>query len=257
MLNEPSLRGNDAMTWDGNAYCGPAPTPDRWLGSWNFDPVLLLALAAMGGAFLLLRPGATARQLGAFWAGWAVLALAFVSPLCALTVALFSARIVHHVVLVALAAPLLAMALAPWRPKVPLTVLVIVHTAAFWLWHAPDAYGLALSHGTAYWAMQASLLLTAIPLWAQLLDKDSPALGAFSGLLAMIVQMGLLGALLTFAPDPLYAPHLSTTQAFGLTPLADQQLGGLIMWVPAALPYLAAALWRLTGLLAPRAVPGA
>ncbi|MDQ8028281.1 MAG: cytochrome c oxidase assembly protein [Brevundimonas sp.] len=54
--------------------------------------------------------------------------------------------------------------------------------------------------------------------------------------------MGLLGALLTFADDALYAPHLLTTLAWGLTPLEDQQTAGLIMWAPAAALYLAAAL---------------
>jgi putative membrane protein len=57
-----------------------------------------------------------------------------------------------------------------------------------------------------------------------------------------MVQMGLLGALITFAGEPLYAPHLLTTAAWGLTPLEDQQLGGLIMWAPAAAVYLVAAL---------------
>jgi putative membrane protein len=54
--------------------------------------------------------------------------------------------------------------------------------------------------------------------------------------------MGALGALITFAGEPLYAPHFATTLAWGLTPLEDQQAGGLIMWAPAAGAYLAAAL---------------
>jgi putative membrane protein len=64
--------------------------------------------------------------------------------------------------------------------------------------------------------------------------------------------MSLLGALLTFAPHPLFAPHALTTEPWGLTPLADQQLGGAIMWGPGGLLFLAAALWvvasSLTGL---------
>ena len=61
----------------------------------------------------------------------------------------------------------------------------------------------------------------------------------------------LLGALLVFAGRPLFADHLATTAAYDLSPLEDQQLAGLIMWVPAALHYLGVALWRLSGLLAP------
>jgi hypothetical protein len=58
-----------------------------------------------------------------------------------------------------------------------------------------------------------------------------------------MVQMGLLGALITFAANPLYAPHFATTLPWGLDPLEDQQLAGLIMWAPAAAIYLAAALF--------------
>jgi putative membrane protein len=55
--------------------------------------------------------------------------------------------------------------------------------------------------------------------------------------------MGLLGALIVFAPRPLYTLHVASTAAWGLTPLADQQLAGLLMWVPAILPYLGVGLW--------------
>ena len=62
-------------------------------------------------------------------------------------------------------------------------------------------------------------------------------------------EMGLLGALLTFSQNAIYAPHALTTAAWGLSPLEDQQLAGLIMWAPGALAYLAAALARLYRLL--------
>jgi putative membrane protein len=58
----------------------------------------------------------------------------------------------------------------------------------------------------------------------------------------MAVQSTILGALLTFARAPWYTSHLGSTAAWGLTPLEDQQLAGLIMWVPGGLIYLAAAL---------------
>ena len=80
-------------------YCGPPPLPDQLWTSWNFDPPLLVALAVM--TWLLRR-----NPVGL--AAVAVLVLVFVSPLCALSSALFSARVVHHVLLVAVAAPLLA-----------------------------------------------------------------------------------------------------------------------------------------------------
>ena len=79
--------------------------------------------------------------------------------------------------------------------------------------------------------------------------RASP-LAAIAALLATMVQMGVLGALITFAPSALYAPHWSTTAAWGLAPLEDQQLAGLVMWAPAAAAYLLAALavgWRAIG----------
>src|SRR3546814_5156702 len=74
---------------------------------------------------------------------------------------------------------------------------------------------------------------------------QSSAAKAAAALLAMMVQRGLLGALLTFSGSALYAPHLLTTQAWGMSSLQDQQLAGLIMWVPAAGLYLGAAMFLL------------
>ncbi|SFZ86292.1 putative membrane protein [Devosia enhydra] len=228
----------------GASYCGPPPTlADLW-SRWNFDPLLLAALALGLGLYLgLARTSARAQMQ--FAAGWAVLAVAFVSPLCALTVALFSARVAHHLLLVAVAAPLLALglpeALRRWASPHG-AVLLLAHTGLFWLWHVPDAYAVALGNDAVYWLMQTSLLTSAMLFWAGMLDRTARPAAAIGGLVAASMQMGLLGALLTFAPEPLYAPHLDTTAAYALSAVADQQLAGLMMWVPGALPYLAGAL---------------
>ena len=57
--------------------------------------------------------------------------------------------------------------------------------------------------------------------------------------------MGFLGALITLAPRAVYAPHALTAAAWGLTPLGDQQLGGIIMWIPGCLVFLVFALLAL------------
>jgi putative membrane protein len=235
------------------SYCGPPPSPDSLWVRWNPDPVLLAAMATAICVFLLAR-NRSARDNASFFSGMAVLAIIFISPLCALTVALFSARVVHHVLLVAVAAPLLAWSLIGRLPPNKATMLpaliaplLLLHTALFWLWHAPSPYALALASHSAYWAMQTSLLASAAMFWAAVML--APPARAIMALLAASVQMGLLGALLVFAGQPLYPPHLATTLAFGLDPLADQQLAGLIMWVPASLPYLLVAALRLTAWL--------
>lgn len=226
-------------------YCGKAPLPADLPWRWNLDPFLLCAIGGIAlAAFLAadprrrLRMGAIAASLG----------LLFASPLCALTSALFSARVVHHLLLTIAVAPL-AAALLPDRPRRGLLVAATALQAmVFWAWHAPAAYAAALSSDAVYWLMQTTLLGTGAAFWAAL--RSAPAPAAVAALLATMVQMGLLGALITFAPAPLYAPHFATTAAWGLSALEDQQLAGLIMWVPAAGLYLGAALVLTARMLA-------
>ena len=215
-------------------YCGSAPASGDW--RWNLDPLLLVILAVTT-VIVAWRTRGRDRALGL--TALAVLGVVFVSPLCALSSALFAARTVHHVLLVAVAAPLIAWAL-PTRRVGPLALATAVQAAVLWGWHAPSAYSAALSNDLVYWAMQISLLASAVWFWAGIRRASVPA--AVGHLLVAMVAMGLLGALLTFADQPIYAPHLLTTQAWGFTPLADQQAAGLIMWAPAAAVYLAAAL---------------
>lgn len=227
------------------SYCGLPPLPDELLARWNLDPVLLLTLflfAVLGAR--LLRGAGRARQL-AFAGAMVTAVLLFVSPLCALTVALFSARITHHALLAMVVSPLLALALPPALAKrFRLGPALVVSTIALWIWHAPDFYVAAFSHPALYWLMQLSIVVSFTWLWLGLFHNRSAFSAGIAALLSA-TQMGLLGALLVFATTPLYLPHFATSVAFGLTPLQDQQLGGLIMWVPANLPLLALVLWRL------------
>lgn len=239
------------------SYCGSPPTLDTLWGRWNFDPLLLIALIALAmGAAATLRRAERHRQL-AFCGAWLLAAVLFVSPICAASVALLWVRVTHHIVLTTVVAPLLALALpAAWARRIGMLPALVVSTMAMWLWHAPDLYASAFTHPAIYWAMQASLLGSFTWLWLGLLRKDGAMIAGTAALLSAM-QMGFLGALLVFAPGPLYLPHRATTFAFGLTPLADQQLAGLIMWVPANLPLLALVLWRLAEALKPRgASPG-
>ena len=233
------------------SYCGSPPTLDTLWGRWNFDPVLLMALLATAiGAGIALRHAGPRRQW-AFAGAWLLAAILFVSPLCALSVALLSARVTHHVALTMLVAPLLAMALpAAWGRSLSLLPPLVISTMALWLWHAPDPYTAAFLHPALYWVMQLSLLCSFTWLWLGLVRANASMASGLSAL-SSAIQMGLLGALLVFAPQPLYLPHLTSTLAFGLLPLEDQQLAGLIMWVPANLPLMALVLWRLVDALRP------
>jgi putative membrane protein len=227
------------------AYCGPPPAPAEIALAWNLDPPLLAGLALFAAA-VAWRPSA------AGWGALGLMVLVFVSPLCALTAALFSARVVHHVVLIAGVAPLLVLAFPPKGPgRLPMPLLVLLHAVIVWAWHAPAAYSWALVTVPGYWLMQATLLASAWALWRSVLMSPEHPVAGLTALIATVGQMGMLGALLTFAPQPLYLAHLATTAPWGLSPLADQQLGGLIMWAPALLPYLAAAILAGRRLLEP------
>lgn len=230
-------------TW--TPYCGQGPSPEELWARWNVDPLLLGGLAV--GVVLILRLAGDRPSRAAGACALGVLVLSFVSPLCALSSALFSARTVHHLLLMLIAAPLIARALPRPGRASALLPAAAAQTVALWGWHAPAAYGAALSHDGVYWLMQASLLGAAVWFWSALRAASTPAV--LIGLLATLVQTGLLGAVLTFAPDAAYAPHLLTTSAWGLTPLEDQQLAGLVMWVIGAGPYLAAALAILSARL--------
>lgn len=217
-------------------YCGPAPDTAGIWAAWNFDPALLAALAFLGW---MLRRQRLSAQLGL-----GLLVFAYVSPLCALSAGLFSARTVHHLVIVFGAAPLLAPAFGSLLrvDRLPLVPVFLSHLAVFWLWHLPAAYDVALSSDLAYWFGQLALLGSAVLLWRALsLERDAPT-AAFFVIAAMVMQMGMLGAVLTLAPTALYPPHYLTTARYGIAVLEDQQVAGLLMWV-GSLPLTMLAAW--------------
>jgi putative membrane protein len=260
-------------------YCGTPPAPEAIWTRWNLDPVLvgvlILAAAFYGFAVWRLRGGPRALAFWrktAFVVGWATLTLALISPLCPLSVSLFSARVGQHMILSLIAVPLIILgrpdlaAAALW-PRVCdwLSGLGIVRfasgapgatlafTLAIWFWHAPGPYDATFASPLVYWLMHITVIGSALLVWSVLLDPapqrvvGALAAGAFSTL-----QMTFLGALITMAPRPLYAPHAVTTYAWGLTQSGDQQLGGLIMWVPGCSIFLAVTLYTLARSMAER-----
>lgn len=229
------------------SYCGPPPDPSVWMTAWNLDPILIAALAAgiVWGRLLLRGPSQRHRRRALTLAGFAAI-LAFVSPLCAMTVALFSARSLHHLVVLGVMAPALALAFPLRRLGASAAgPALLVLSGSLWLWHMPAVYSAAWDSASVYWLMQAALIVPGWLFWSAVLHRPSLALAFW--LLPLVGQMGLLGAILTFAPRPFYLEHLAHAERFGLSALQDQQLAGLIMWVPGMVPLavLAAfAAWR-------------
>lgn len=245
------------------AYCGPPPLPSDIWSHWRLNPVVLVVMVGWLAIYLVgarrargAKSPIPAHKRVLFVSGWAIATLALVSPLCPLSVSLFAARAAQHVLLILLSAPLIAASepvaaaralfnvplKARLRPSERPMLAAAVFAVFLWIWHSPLGYASTFASVTLYWAMHLTLFASACWLWSSLLRTEG-ALG--DGLLASIassVQMGILGALITLSPRPFYVPHFLTTDAWGYTPLQDQQLGGVIMWVPGCTVFLIVAM---------------
>lgn len=234
----------------GGTYCGAPAIPGTLTERFNLDPVLIVALVAIAVLHVAASRRA-AQPVASVVAGWAIAAAALVSPLCALSVSLFAARVAQHMILLLAAAPLIAASFPQWRViKRPafLWSATTVFFALLWFWHMPTPYEATFRSPAVYWLMHVSLVGSGIALWAALLRQRSAQ--ALAAGLVTSIQMGLLGAIICLASWPMYRPHYATTQTWGLSPLADQQMGGVIMWVPGCLIFLwiavrtLSAMWR-------------
>jgi putative membrane protein len=258
---------------------------------WNRDWWLWVLIAGSGWMYAMgLRrlwraagggSGITRGQAAAFALGWLTLAVALLSPLDTLSAHLFSAHMVQHELLMIVAAPLLVLGhpLGPfvwslparWRQPAfalcresglqacvrwltrPLPAWLVA-AAALWLWHVPVCFDAALENEALHALQHTTFLVTSLLFWWSLFARRAPAhrlgLGAFSVFTAGM-QSSLLGALLTFSASAWYAPYAGAAGAWELSPVQDQQLGGLIMWVPGGLVYLGVALVLMAKWLMP------
>ncbi|MEO1969887.1 MAG: cytochrome c oxidase assembly protein [Sphingomonadaceae bacterium] len=224
----------------GATYCGAAPLPGTLAERFNLDPVVIAALglcAALQWIYLKREERNAALPL----LGWLVAGFAFLSPLCALSVALFAARIGQHMILMLIAAPLIAIGLPKIRSNgsTPLWGAVGAFFLALWFWHMPAPYTATFRSTFVYWTMHLTLFGSAIWLWHHLLghERETAVTTLAAGAVASM-QMSLLGAIICLAARPMYPPHFVTTAAWGLSPMADQQLGGVLMWVPGCVIFL-------------------
>jgi cytochrome c oxidase assembly factor CtaG/cytochrome c2 len=132
-----------------------------------------------------------------------------------------------------------------WRVLTQPLVAWTLHAAALWIWHIPRLFQATLTSELAHAWQHLSFFGTALCFWWALLSGHQERQGYGVAVLAVFttaLHSSLLGALLTFAPTPWYPAYAHTTAAWGLTPREDQQLGGLVMWIPAGVVYLLAAL---------------
>ncbi len=266
------------------AHPGRPPAPHDLWSAWNLDPLLVLGFLLAVSTYLRGRPpgpqrGTDIRRARCFAGALAALAVALLSPLDAMSSALASAHMVQHVLLLLVAAPLLALsapsstilrgsplavrrAAGRWRRRLRLThanlavlrhpaTVWLLHVGTIWFWHAAVPYDAALANELVHVLEHATFLVTAVLFWRVVHGPRAAGRvpSGFGALLvfAMGMQSVFLSVLLTFARTPWYTGYAGTTTPWGLDPLADQQLAGVIMWIPAGGVYLAAALALFVG----------
>ena len=215
--------------------------------------------------------GVRGGMILAFGVGWGTFIAALASPLHALAERSFFGHMLVHELLMVVAAPLLVLArpLGPFawamppnsrtallrsglmrgllrlqrRLTAPITATVL-QAAVLSLWHLPALFNLALANRLVHSVQHLTLLLASLLFWWGMLERRGSHGGGLAALCLFLTMLHgtMLGALLTLAPSLWYAADPALPPPFGLDPLADQQLGGLIMWVPGGLVYAAAAL---------------
>jgi putative membrane protein len=256
---------------------------------WSFDAwvVALLAASAVLYAIGVQRlwrragrgRGITFGQAARFAAGWLVLCAALLSPIDTLSAQLFSVHMLQHELLMVVAAPLLVQsrpleawtwALNPaWRRALGRIARIdllrgawrtcsepigawCLHAIAIWVWHVPVLFEAALADEAVHIAQHSCFLGSALFFWWSVFGRVAAQRGgaAIASVFTTMMHTSALGALLTFAPTPWYAHYVQTT-VFGLSTLEDQQLGGLVMWVPGGISYLVAGLYIVAAWLGP------
>jgi putative membrane protein len=266
-----------------------------WSSGWSLEPGVAVPLAIAAGWYgwgvrSLWRSagvgrGVRRREAGSFAAGWLIVALALLSPLHRLSELLFSVHMVQHELLMAVAAPLLVLgrplvamvwALPPgwrrttgtwtaapavqtgWRALTHPLAAWSLHAGVIWAWHLPSLYQAGVAHDAVHALQHATFLGSALLFWWTVLQPRAGRLGSPASVVSLFttaMHTGLLGALLTVSTRVWYPIYRGTTVAWGLSPLEDQQLAGLIMWIPAGLIYAGVALALLaTWLREPSAV---
>ena len=253
------------------------------LEAWSFDPLVIVMLIASAGMYItgirkLWRESGTGSAISVTGAvcyafGWLSLVVALVSPVHSWGEVLFSAHMTQHEILMLISAPLIvlgrpfiaAMWALPreWRLKAGsaarldvvgqtwafltgATVAFIVHGLALWIWHIPALFQATIESDLVHTLQHVSFFGSALLFWWAIIYGKRGVASYGAGVLYLFItsiHSGILGAFLTFTRHVWYPIYAPTNAEWGMTPIEDQQLGGLIMWVPAGIVYIAAALF--------------
>jgi cytochrome c oxidase assembly factor CtaG len=246
--------------------------------TWTFDPWIVVPLLAFGGLYAIgalrlswrqrLRGGTRSWQELAYLAGWFSLAAALVSPLHWLGERLFTFHMIEHEIIMAVSAPLIVIARpvgtllwslprrarldvgrfmrhpttrAAWNWLSAGRNATLLHGVAIWAWHAPVLFDAAVADPLLHRLQHLSFFATAVLFWWSVFRRSETGVAAWHVFITML-HTSVLGALMALAPRVLYQQQTAAAASWGLTPLEDQQLAGIVMWVPAGTIYAGAAL---------------
>jgi cytochrome c oxidase assembly factor CtaG len=243
---------------------------------WTFDPWIVIPLLAsaivyaLGAGHLAQRSDLRRRgwEHACYVGGWLALGAALVSPLHWLGEHLFTVHMIEHEIVMAVAAPLLVLARplgpllwalpkaarlraarlsqraswrAAWQTVTRPGIATTLHGIAIWVWHLPALFDAAVESDVLHRLQHLSFFLTALIFWWALVRRSTSGV-AVAHLFGTMIHTSVLGALIALAPRVLYTVQTQHAVDWGLTPLEDQQLAGIIMWVPAGTVYAGAAL---------------
>lgn len=271
MLNTASL-----LTHTG----APLRPHDVWT-AWQFDPLVWVGLIAVAVLHWRgWRPADGAGRAWAWWTGWIALVVALISPVDAVAGVLVSAHMVQHILLVAVAAPLIAAsapgaALVRGAPAPVRSFMVsvpsrlglgvkglrllrgaaarwLLFVGAFWIWHASVLYGAAVESRWVHALEHTSFLATGLLLWSVIVGPRRVRVDRGQAVVMVFLlglQSVLLATLITFATSAWYEPYSAPAPGWGLDPLADQQLAGVVMWVPSGVILTSLGIWLMIGWL--------
>jgi len=236
--------------------------------TWSWDASVLVGCAALiGGYLVVVRSRITSKTLF-FIAGVLVMLLALESPLEKLgDTYLFSAHMAQHLLLILIVPPLMLLGIPRWLAQRvldwPLARRIehilnrpllawLLGMGTLWVWHVPALYNATLADENIHIVEHLSFLVTSSIFWwpilSPLTERRLAPLATIPYLFAASAAASILGIILTFTPPGIYPAYLDPNDeigalpllrdSWGLTPTADQQLGGLLMWVPGGLAYL-------------------
>lgn len=202
-------------------------------------------------------------QVACYAAGMLSIVFAVLSPFDGLADVFFAAHMSQHEVLMLISAPLIVLGqpsipaawatslarrpgvAASWRAITNPLVVLALHAAVLWIWHIPRLFEAALHSESVHAGQHVLFFATAALFWWAIIHGRYGRVGYGVSVVYVFVtalHSSILGALATIAPSAWYPTHAERALARGVDPMADQQLAGLIMWIPTGVIFVAVAL---------------